>query len=82
MKYTFNNKYLSSTNCCGHREYNNDQKDKNPYPLGACSSARLVTVKNGKQSKHTKEGNCWEFPGGPVVRIPHLHCQELRFDPW
>ena len=20
--------------------------------------------------------NCWEFPGGPVVRTPHFHCMD------
>ena len=24
----------------------------------------------------------WEFPGGPVVRMPHFHCQGLGFNPW
>ena len=23
-----------------------------------------------------------EFPGGPVVRIPHFHCWGPRFNPW
>ena len=23
-----------------------------------------------------------EFPGGPVVRTPHFHCQGPGFDPW
>ena len=24
----------------------------------------------------------WEFPGGPVVRIPRSQCQGPGFDPW
>ena len=24
----------------------------------------------------------WEFPGGPVVRTRHSHCQGPGFDPW
>ena len=23
-----------------------------------------------------------DFPGGPVVKIPHLQCREHGFDPW
>ena len=23
-----------------------------------------------------------DFPGGPVVKIPYLHCREHGFDPW
>ena len=23
-----------------------------------------------------------EFPGGPMVRIPHFHYREHRFNPW
>ena len=26
--------------------------------------------------------NSWEFPGGPVVRTLHFHCQGRRFNPW
>ena len=24
----------------------------------------------------------WDFPGGPVVKIPFFHCRGHRFDPW
>ena len=24
----------------------------------------------------------WEFPGGPVVRTPRLHCRGPGFNPW
>ena len=29
-----------------------------------------------------KSTNHWEFPGGPVVRMPCSHCQGPRFNPW
>ena len=27
-------------------------------------------------------GISWDFPGGPVVKIPFLHCRGCRFDLW
>ena len=24
----------------------------------------------------------WDFPGSPVVRTPHFHCREHRFNFW
>ena len=31
------------------------------------------------QSNTEKE--MWDFPGGPVVKTPHLHCRGRRFNP-
>ena len=25
---------------------------------------------------------CWDFPGSPVVKTPHLPCRGCRFNPW
>ena len=41
-----------------------------------------------KKKKHNLPLKCsfnkhsWDFPCGPVVKIPFFHCKEHRFDPW
>ena len=37
-----------------------------------------------KKKKATEIKTVWLciFPGGPMVRNPHFHCQGCRFDPW
>lgn len=36
----------------------------------------LLLCGSFKQQRH------WEFPGGPVVRTRHFHCQVYVFNPW
>ena len=47
----------------------------------AITKARCSHI-NKKSNKYLNKIMMQEFPGGPVVRMPHFHCRWHGFDPW
>ena len=56
-------------------------REKNTEKPNQCSdSKRTLEIK----ASHSEARECrkWDFPGGSVVRTPHLQCKWQRSDSW
>ena len=42
----------------------------------------IIIMENGHYKYNIKNRHEWDFHGGPVVKIPHLHCRGWGLDPW
>ena len=60
-------------------------------PHAATKIPRATTMTQGSQKKKVKpiqkvipikNGNYWDFPGGPLVKTLRSHRRGHRFDPW
>jgi hypothetical protein len=54
---------------------------RNSFPNDSWIKAQTKTKKTCVESNE-KEKSSEDFPGGPVVKTPELHCRENGFNPW
>ena len=53
-------------------------KKKKKKRYYCCKFGFFMYYKHGEETKL----RVWDFPGGPVVKIPHFHYRGHRFEPW